>query len=153
MELHSLKTAPANGRLGRMAAGMALLMILAMLAGCTPQQLIRQGPGQTCAEERMSLAYALYNEARGQLAQHFRTRTESSLEKAFQASVDSSLLARTARNCESFDLLIKREAINLIRINRLFQTLVISNMRDQDPGVVAGLYGDEYREIFRNDIR
>ncbi len=37
--------------------------------------------------------------------------------------------------------------------NRLFQKLVVSNMRDQDPGVVVGLYGEEYREIFKNDIR
>ena len=45
------------------------------------------------------------------------------------------------------------QAIDLIRTNLLFQKLVVSNMRDQDPGVVVDLYGNEYREIFKNDIQ
>ena len=48
---------------------------------------------------------------------------------------------------------MRRQAIHLIRTNLLFQKLVVSNMRDQDPGVVVDLYGNQYREIFKNDIQ
>ena len=62
-------------------------------------------------------------------------------------------LARATRGCPDFDELIRRQAVELIKANLLFQRLVVSNMRDQDPGVVADLYGSQYREIFKNDIR
>ena len=62
-------------------------------------------------------------------------------------------IARSVRSCYDFTREVKRDAIELIRINLVFQKLVMSNMRDQDPGVVAGLLGDQYREIFKNDIR
>ncbi len=49
--------------------------------------------------------------------------------------------------------MVRRQAIDLIKSNLLFQKLVTSNMRDQDPGVVVDLYGHRYREIFKSDIQ
>lgn len=106
-----------------------------------------------CAEKRLNLALDLYDKAREQLAIHYRQRSDSTLGTAFRASQDAVILARSSRNCLDFDEVTRRQAIDLIRTNLLFQKLVVSNMRDQDPGVVIDLYGARYREIFKNDIQ
>ncbi|MDH4247390.1 MAG: hypothetical protein OEW39_06210 [Deltaproteobacteria bacterium] len=126
---------------------------LLTLAGCATSPYGQRVKYQTCSDERLALAFALYGKARDELALHYRQRMDSALENAYQASVDSMLVARTVRNCDDFNTLIKRDALNLIRVNRLFQILVTSNMRDQDPGVVVGFFGEDYRDVFPNDIR
>ena len=139
----------ATGWLGVLVAG-----ALVLASGCvTDPYAGARVQYQTCSDERLALAYALYSKARDELALHYRQRTDASLGNAYQASVDSMLVARTARNCDDFNTLVKRDAINLIRVNRLFQVLVVTNLRDQDPGVVAGVFGDDYRDVFPNDIR
>ncbi len=129
-----------------------LLAGLLLLAACAPPP---RSLGLPCGERRLQLAGVLYQQARDHLAEHFTRRTDASLGDAFYASRDSVILARATRNCFDFDEVVRRQAVDLIKANLLFQKLVVSNMRDQDPGVVVDLYGRGYREmeIFKNDIR
>ena len=130
---------------------MMVLGLLVLLGACSGDNM-RTKP-VTCARARLSLASSMFDEARAQLVSHYTWRTEVSLAYAYHASRDSMFIARSTRSCYDFSQEVKRDAVELIRINRVFQTLVMSNMRDQDPGVVAGLLGDQYREVFKNDIR
>lgn len=137
------------GNLGRWVLPIAILASL-ILAGC--------GGGRTrepvfCGDRRIELALAAYDQAREHLSIHYRNRSDSSLGSAYRSSQDSVFLARATRSCYDFDEVMRRQAINLIKTNLLFQKLVASNMRDQDPGVVIDLYGPRYREIFKNDIQ
>lgn len=131
-------------------AGLLLLLAAVTAAACAPT---RRAAGPPCGERRLELAAAFYDQAKAQLALHYKQRTDAALSDAYYASQDAILLARATRNCIDFDEVIRRQAIDLIKTNLLFQKLVVSNMRDQDPGVVIDLYGEEYREIFKNDIR
>ena len=115
--------------------------------------LVQYSQSLTCGERRIALSNAFYEQAKDKLALHFRQRVDSALTDAYHASQDSVLMAKATRNCGDFDEVIRRQAIDLIKSNLLFQTLVASSMRDQDPGVVIDLYGPQYREIFKNDIR
>lgn len=139
----------AKNLLVRRAPLWGLLLVAVAVAGCAPRQRVE---GFSCGERRLELAAAFYDQARAQLALHFRQRTDVALTDAYYASEDAILLARATRNCIDFDEVIRRQAIDLIKANLLFQKLVVSNMRDQDPGVVIDLYGSEYREIFKGDI-
>jgi hypothetical protein len=130
--------------------GAAVLLAGLVAAGCVPR---RQYGDFTCGARRLQLSAGYLDQAKEKLALHFRRRVDSALAEAFHASQDSVLLARATRNCPDFDEAIRRQAIDLIKTNLLFQKLVVSNMRDQDPGVVIDLYGSEYRDIFKNDIR
>jgi hypothetical protein len=134
-----------NGTL--LAAGLTALLLA---TACAPAQ---QYQGYNCGERRLDLAAGYFDQAREKLAQHYRLRSDSTLSEAMHASQDSILLARATRVCDDFDEVLRRQAIDLIKTNILFQRLVVSNMRDQDPGVVVDLYGSQYREIFKNDIR
>ena len=128
----------------------ALILLLLLAAGCSAAQ---RAPSLRCGERRLELAATFYDQAKSKLAVHFKQRVDSALADAYHASQDSVLLAQATRNCADFDEVIRRQAINIIKTNILFQKLVVSNMRDQDPGVVIDLYGLEYRDIFKNDIR
>ncbi len=144
-----------NERTLQTARRHALRWILAVLiaglaAACGPVQRVQSF---SCGQRRLALSSAFYEQAKDKLALHYRQRVDSALADAYHASQDSVLMARATRNCIDFDEVIRRQAIDLIKTNLLFQTLVASNMRDQDPGVVIDLYGAQYREIFKNDIR
>ena len=127
----------------------AALVLVAILAGCAA----RVRAPVYCGERRIDLAMLAYDQAKEQLAIHYKNRTDSALGAAYRSSQDSVFLARASRGCYDFDAVMRRQAINLIKTNLLFQKLVVSNMRDQDPGVVIDLYGPRYREIFKNDIQ
>ena len=43
-------------------------------------------------------------------------------------------------------------ALELIRSNRRLRRLIRQNLRDRDPQMAIGVFGEEYREIFKNDI-
>ncbi|HEX9844167.1 MAG TPA: hypothetical protein VGC20_15520 [bacterium] len=128
----------------------ALILLAVLAAGCAPSQRVQ---GFACGERRLELAATFYEQAKSKLALHYKQRVDSALADAYHASQDSMLLAQATRNCFDFDEVIRRQAINVIKTNVLFQKLVVSNMRDQDPGVVIDLYGQDYRDIFKNDIR
>jgi len=130
--------------------GVLVLLAAALAGACAPTQRVQ---GLTCGERRIALSNAFYVQAKNQLALHFRQRVDSALTDAYHTSQDSVLMAKATRDCIDFDGVIRRQAIDLIKSNLLFQTLVASSMRDQDPGVVIDLYGPQYREIFKNDIR
>ena len=142
---------PAGKALLTLGKAAALGVAIATLAACSPQS--SRVSRASCAEDRIELASNLYNQARQQLTRHFRERVDTALGRAYQSSKDSVQVARASRSCEDFDRVIRRQALDLIRANLLFQRLVISNMRDQDPSVVIDLYGDGYREIFKSDIQ
>ena len=131
--------------------GVAAVLLTASLVACAP--VGRDMQRGSCSERRLNLASSLYERAREQLAIHFEQRMDSALGEAYQSSQDAVTLARATVGCRDFDPLVRRQAIDLIRTNLLFQKLVVSNMRDQDPGVVVDLYGNQYREIFKNDIQ
>jgi len=140
-----------NTRKGWKALPVALSAALLLLVGCAAQYQAQ--PSDFCAYRRVDLAYELYDTARGALSVHYRSRRDSALGLAYQASRDSNFMARATRSCMDFDEVVRRQAIDLIRANLLLQKLIVSNMRDQDPGVVVDLYGEEYREIFKTDIQ
>ena len=134
----------------RVGMGLVLLAVTALLlAGCGVKRVVLPA----CSDRRIDLSMAMFDQAKDKLALHFQQRVDSALSESYQASQDSVLLARATRNCHDFDAVVRRQAIDLIKSNLLFQKLITSNMRDQDPGVVVDLYGPRYREIFRNDIR
>ena len=155
MRRHTLIAVPRRppragaGLLFRVAVPAVLLAAL-LLAGCAPAP---RGPTFSCGLRRLELASAYYDVAREKMALHFRQRVDQALTEAYHASQDAVLLARASRNCPDFDELVRRNALDLIKSNLLFQKLVVSNMRDQDPGVVIDLYGARYREIFKSDIQ
>jgi hypothetical protein len=125
------------------------LLVALVAAGCAPAG---QAGGQVCAARRLEVSRSLYEVAREGMARYFRQREDFALTEAYLASQDATVLARASRGCWDFDELSRRQAIDLIKANLLFQKLVVANMRDQDPGVVIDLYGREYREIFRSDL-
>ena len=128
---------------------MVLAVMALFLAGCSAKRVVLQA----CSERRIDLSIAMFEQAKEKLALHFQQRVDTALSESYQASRDSVLLARATRNCHDFDGVVRRQAIDLIKSNLLFQKLITSNMRDQDPGVVVDLYGSRYRDIFKNDIR
>lgn len=127
-----------------------LLLGAGVLAGCVP---VAPYGYVSCGTHRLRLSEQYYEEAKKKLALHFKQRVDTALSDAYHDSQNAVLLARATRNCDDFDEAIRSQAINLIKTNLIFQKLVMSNMRDQDPGVVIDLYGPQYREIFKNDIR
>ena len=129
---------------------LALALLTAAVVGCSARERLQAAD---CGARRLQLSGLQYERAKEKLAEHFRQRVDVALTEAYHASLDATALARATRGCPDFDELIRRQAIELIKANLLFQRLVVSNMRDQDPGVVADLYGSQYREIFKNDIR
>ena len=142
-----------GGRTRRRKKSRIGLLLLAMtalfLAGCGAKRVVLPA----CSDRRIELAMAMFEQSKEKLALHFQQRVDTALSESYQASQDSVLLARATRNCFDFDAVVRRQAIDLIKSNLLFQKLITSNMRDQDPGVVVDLYGSRYRDIFRNDIR
>ena len=128
----------------------ALMLLAALVLGSCSGAGVR---APVCADRRMNLSLAMFERAKDKMAVHFQQRVDSALNEAYQDSQDSMLLAQATRNCHDFDEVIRRQAIDLIKSNLLFQKLVVSNMRDQDPGVVVDLYGNRYREIFKSDIQ
>ncbi len=134
----------------RAGIGFMLLAVTALfLAGCGAKRVVLPA----CSDRRIDLSIAMFEQAKEKLMLHFQQRVDTALSESYQASRDSVLLARATRNCHDFDAVVRRQAIDLIKSNLLFQKLITSNMRDQDPGVVVDLYGSRYREIFRSDIQ
>ena len=128
-----------------------LLWGAVLLAGCSSDF----GAGlefQTCSRRRLDAATVSFEDSKGQMMEHYRTRSDTSLNFAYQASVDSIRLARSIRGCFDFDPAFKSEAVDLIRSNQILQRVIVSNMRDPDPGAIIGLFGDDYRDLIKKDI-
>jgi hypothetical protein len=139
----------------RVAAWGAAVLVLAALAalagGCSREQILAsQLPPVSCSQRRLELSAALFNEARNQVARHFRERTHMSLHYAYYLSSDAMYLARSTRGCSDFNDAVQTQAINLIRTSRQLRTLAITNMRDPDPLVTETLLQDRYGDLFVN---
>ena len=135
------------GRMARFGLGLVAGLLVTACTLSEPQLVL-----QSCADPRLDLASSLYEEAKDQFAVHFQQRRFTALNVAYRSSKDAVLVARSTRGCYDFDVVTRRRALSLIRSNLLFQKLVLSNMRDQDPEVVVGLFGEMYQDIFKNDI-
>ncbi len=132
--------------------GLLLAGLIAGVAACTnglPRAALQD---ESCVQRRLDAAVISYEDAKSQFAEHFKLRTDTSLRFAYQASVDSTRLARSIKSCFDFDRSFIPEARNLIRSNRILRRLVRSNLRDPDPQQAIGVFGDQYREVFKNDI-
>lgn len=143
---------PGWGRTSMGAAlGLAALAALA-LASCRTPFTQAQLLAQSCADRRLEAAGVSFADAKAKFAEHFKVRADTSLRFAFYASVDSVRLARSVARCFDFDFAHRVVAVELIRSNRRLRRLIRQNLRDRDPQMAIGVFGDEYREIFRNDI-
>jgi hypothetical protein len=129
----------------------ALLALLA-LSGCADTFTRGQLREVSCVRSRLNAAEISYEDAKNQFAEHFKSRGDSSLRFAYMASIDSSRLALSIRRCFDFDRSDIPEAKSILRSNRVFRRLVKNNLRDSDPQQAIGIFGDQYREIFKNDI-
>ncbi|HEX7926599.1 MAG TPA: hypothetical protein VF678_03345 [bacterium] len=132
-------------------AALAAVTLAALAAGCSREQILSatQG-GPTCSQRRLELSASVFNEARKQMARHFRERSNMSLHYAYYLSGDAIQLARATRGCPDFSDAVQNQAINLIRSARLVRTLAVTNMRDPDPLVTQSLLQDRYAELFIN---
>ena len=132
--------------------GLLLAVLIAGVAACTnglPRAALQD---ESCVQRRLDAAVISYEDAKSQFAEHFKLRTDTALRFAYQASVDSTRLARSIKSCFDFDRSFIPVARDLIRSNRILRRLVRSNLRDSDPQQAIGMFGDQYREIFKNDI-
>ena len=132
--------------------GLLLAVLLAGVAACTdglPRAVLQD---ESCVQKRLDAAVISYEDAKSQFAEHFKLRTDTSLRFAYQASVDSTRLARSIKTCFDFDRSFIPAAKDLLRSNRILRRLVRSNLRDPDPQQAIGVFGEQYREIFKNDI-
>ena len=144
---------------GRSRHGVRLLRMGLLLAGVL---LIAASCGrglprvtkleESCAQKRLSAAEISFEDAKEQFVQHFKLRSDTALRFAYQASLDSTRLASSIRSCFDFDRTYVQLARDLIRSNRILRRLVRTNLRDTDPQRAIGVFGDRYREIFKNDI-
>ena len=146
---------PAQRPGARAAAvcGATLAVLLAFSAGCAGQFGPAEGEVEECADRRINASIISFEDAKGQFAEHFKVRSDTALVFAFQASVDSVRLARSVRKCFDFEREHRTSALHLIASNRALQGLIRKNFRDADAQIAIGLFGDQYREIFKNDIR
>ncbi|MBI4081665.1 MAG: hypothetical protein HY423_03550 [Candidatus Lambdaproteobacteria bacterium] len=143
---------PEAGRHGRWRPALSLALLAAGLGACAPQ-FYQQPTAQGCVRPRLEAAAQLFDESKQQLAQFFKQRFEGQLLNALHASNDAMRIARSTQRCFDFDDTAKEQALQLILSARLLNILVFTNLRDDDPGVMVGLYRERYREIIKNDIQ
>lgn len=129
----------------------AILLVM-VLAQCATELGRRTGEQETCAKRRFDAAVVSYEDAKRQFSEHFRGRNDSALVFAYHASVDSVRLTRSLAGCFDFTENYRRQGTELIRSNQVLQRLVVSNLRDADPGAAIALFGDDYRDFMKNDI-
>jgi len=140
------------GRRCRLRGALWVALLALAPAACTGPFVTAQRDDRGCVAPRLETASYLYDEARQQLATFFKQRNDSQLLNAYYASIDSVRVARTMRDCYDLTELDKEDAVDLIRSAILLRKLVVTNMRDVDPGVMQGIYRGRYREIIKNDI-
>ena len=140
------------GRLRQICILPGLLVISLALSACgdvfTRTQLLEE----SCVRVRLSAAAISYQDAKALFVEHFKVRSDRSLRFAYMASLDSSRLAVSIKGCFDFDRSFVNEAKSILRSNRVLRKLVKNTMRDSDAQLAIGIFGDEYREIFKNDI-
>lgn len=136
------------------AAGLlgAVLAVLLVFSGCGRSIQRRQIGDDSCVRSRLNGAVIAYEDAKLRFAEHFKVRSGTALRFAYMASQDSSRLALSIRGCFDFQRGHIGEARAIMRSNRVLRQLVRNNLRDSDAQQAIGIFGDQYREIFKNDI-
>ena len=140
---------------GRGVRGAALAGLVAgmlALAGCVESFTVAQLQAESCVKRRLDAAAIAYEDAKSQIEEHFKLRSDTSLRFAYQSSLDSSRLVRSIRSCFDFDRSLIPQAREMLRSNTILRRLVRANLRDNDAQQAIGIFGDRYREIFKNDI-
>jgi hypothetical protein len=145
------RTESRNAARARAALPAAALLAALALTACSGSDLIL-GPAQpvVCAQRRLELAQGLYGEARTQMLRYYKERSVMGLQFVYYLSGDAMQVARQTRNCPDFTDSVRNQALTVIRSSRLMRTLAISNMRDPDPAVAAGLLQERYADLFVN---
>ena len=137
---------------GTWVLGFVLILITMLLSSCFAEFAPGMQEPNQCSRKRLDAAVITFEDAKSQLQEHFKIRNDTSLIYAYHSSVDAVNLARSIKKCFDFTSSYKEEAISLIRSNIMFQRLVVSNMRDSDPGVAISLFRGDYVDIIKNDI-
>ena len=136
----------------KILTGLAFVAGLAGLAGCGDLTQINQPELAACSRQVIALAEGHYDTAKEELAEYFRLRTDGTLLKAYYSSRESSITARRTSRCADFSPSYRNRARELIMANAMLQKVVVVNMRDPDPWILTGIYGESYRDIFKKDI-
>ena len=136
---------------GRTGMWMFVLAAQFLLAGCLGDGA-QIDPSLACSEKRLNVALLVYEDAKQKYMEHIKTRSDSSLDLSYHTADDSIRVARSVRYCADFSETIKIRATDIILANKYLQRLAMSTMRDSDPSVAISLLGEEYREIYKNDI-
>lgn len=131
----------------------AILISLLALGGCVNQLDLLQQQPVSCSERRLDVAAALFEESKDFMLQYFEERDNSLLLFAYYSSKDAEDLTKSIRNCNDFDRDFKARGTELIRATRVLRRVVVLNMRDPDPAVMAQLLGSNYNGVFKSDIR
>lgn len=136
-------------RLQRAALALGVCLLL-FAAACSEDQLRR--PIASCSRTRLNQAGDLLEDAKSQAASHYQSRADQPLILAFYGSRDAIVMARSIKRCFDFDLVFRREAVDIIHSSILLQRIVRLNMREPDPSVAQTLLRDRYYKVFKNDI-
>lgn len=126
-----------------------LLALITGIAGCSSAHTL----GPACAGRRLDSAIAYYEGAKTQLSRHFQSHSDTALVHAFYASQDSIIEARGVPECLDAGIGSKRIARKVLLANRYIRGVIVSNLRDSDPGILISIFGSRYRSLFKNDIR
>ncbi len=137
---------------GAGAKWFCMVALVAGLSACASQFGPEEEESPKCAVRRLRASTISFEDAKNQFAEHFKLRSDTALVFAFHASVDSVRLARSVRSCFDFNKGFENNMFDLIDSNQILQRLIVSNFRDPDPHEAVGLFGDQYSEIFKNDI-
>ena len=127
-----------------------VLALVLVLAGCVGETV---DPNLvSCSQRRLDVAVIAYEDAKEDYLKHLSTRSDVSLTHAFHTTDDAIRVARSVKFCGDFTKEIQDRATDIIWANRYLQQLIYTTMRDSDPGVAIGIFGNKYRDIFDNDI-
>ncbi|MDH4122094.1 MAG: hypothetical protein OEV94_10355 [Deltaproteobacteria bacterium] len=133
--------------------GLVWLAAAAGLGGCLlAPQAKSPVPMGACAPLALYQASVLYEDAKVQMAKYYKMRADENLLNAYYWSEDAMNLSLSAKSCPDYDADSAKQAKDLYFTARMLRGLAHMNMRDTDPWVTTGLYGQGYREIFKNDI-
>ena len=134
------------------AISTGVLAVLLVFSGCGDVFTRTPLREESCVRDRLTASAVAYDDAKSHFVQHYKARSDTSLRFSYMSSVDSSRLALSIRGCFDFDRSFVTEARSILRSNRLLRQLVRNNLRDSDPQQAIGIFGDQYRDIFKNDI-
>ena len=125
--------------------------IMFFLAGCLGDS-VQKDIEAACSNKRINVALIVYEDAKEKYMEHMRTRSDGALNLAYHTAEDSIRVALSTKYCTDFSERIKSRATEVIMANKYLQRLAMTTMRDPDPGVAISIFGDKYRDIFKNDI-